>query len=121
MTGAQNPPGMIDAGKLTDYLRDGEADRFAGSNGFMLSTFGGKLIALSSVCSYRDCIIEVASGQNGFDCPCHGCRYDRFGSARKGPAHNPLVHFVMSLNGAQHVMVDTTKPLIQPQWDRVDS
>ena len=121
MTGAQNAAGMVDAGKLTDYLRDGEVDRFAKSHGFMLSTFGGKLIALSSVCSYRDCNLEVSSGQSGFNCPCHGCQYDRFGSVRKGPAHNPLVHFVMSLNAAQHVMVDTTQRLIQPEWGRVDS
>ena len=86
-------------GKTDGLLRDGEVDRFAKSHGFMLSTFGGKLIALSSVCSYRDCTLEISSGQNGFNCPCHGCQYDRFGSVRKGPAHNPLVHFVMSLNG----------------------
>jgi nitrite reductase/ring-hydroxylating ferredoxin subunit len=120
-TGPQNSPAVFDAGPLSDYALDGESDRFAKSYGFLLSTFGGKLIALSSICSYRECIVKAAPGGDGFDCPCHGCHYDRWGSVRKGPAHNPLVHFVMSLNAARHVMVETTQPLIQPMWGRPDS
>jgi len=117
----QNSSQLVDAGKLADYSRDGEVDGFAKSHGFMLTTFGGKLIAVSSVCTYQDCIVQIAKEGSGFECPCHGCRYDRSGAVRKGPASNPLVHYVMSVNSSGHVMVDTTQPLIQPQWNRTDS
>jgi cytochrome b6-f complex iron-sulfur subunit len=44
--------------------------------------------AISLTCSHLGCTIEERS--SGFECPCHGSRYDLDGVVRKGPAATDL-------------------------------
>lgn len=41
-------------------------DRLAHLNGFMRSSFGGKLVTVSSVCTCRECMVELAADGNGW-------------------------------------------------------
>jgi nitrite reductase/ring-hydroxylating ferredoxin subunit len=44
--------------------------------------------AVSLICTHLGCIVKPTG--EGFDCPCHGSRYDREGSVVKGPAPKAL-------------------------------
>ena len=48
----------------------------------------GRFTALSLVCTHLGCTVEVKP--DGFDCPCHGSRFNRDGFPVKGPAATPL-------------------------------
>jgi cytochrome b6-f complex iron-sulfur subunit len=45
-------------------------------------------IAISLQCTHLGCTIEDAP--QGFQCPCHGSRYDSQGKVTRGPARNDL-------------------------------
>ncbi len=44
--------------------------------------------AITRVCTHLGCIVKPTA--EGFECPCHGSRYDRDGLVTKGPAPRPL-------------------------------
>ncbi|MGH7597413.1 MAG: ubiquinol-cytochrome c reductase iron-sulfur subunit, partial [bacterium] len=48
-------------------------------------------IALSPICTHLGC--RVRKARDGFDCPCHGSRYDLRGQVINGPAARPLTRF----------------------------
>jgi cytochrome b6-f complex iron-sulfur subunit len=50
----------------------------------------GQIIAKSLVCSHLGC--TVAESATGFNCPCHGSRYDENGNVLAGPAQKPLTN-----------------------------
>ena len=48
----------------------------------------GKIMAQSLVCTHLGCTLEESP--TGFDCPCHGSRFDENGEVLAGPAQKPL-------------------------------
>lgn len=48
-------------------------------------------VALLSRCSHRGC--EVDAEPDGYECPCHGARFDLTGSRVAGPARHGLVRY----------------------------
>jgi len=44
--------------------------------------------AISLICTHLGCIVKGQTG--GFECPCHGSRFDLNGGVTKGPAPKPL-------------------------------
>ncbi len=59
--------------------------------------------ALSLVCTHLGCTVEEAPG--GFQCPCHGSRYDMLGSVTRGPAGKALRRLSVELTPAGHLVV----------------
>jgi len=118
-SGPANPPMRVDAGPLDNYALDGVYDRFARSNGFMLVTFGGKLVAMSAQCPHDGQFLQ--KDRRGLKCPVDGSEFNEAGNVKTGPAHDALVRYVMWLDSSRHVFVDTSKPLIEPLWRRTDS
>jgi Rieske Fe-S protein len=51
----------------------------------------GELHERSAVCPHLGCIVQWNPAEKTWDCPCHGSRFDRFGSVISGPANVGLV------------------------------
>ena len=62
------------------------------------------LSALSSTCTHLGCSVRRVAG--GFECPCHGSRFDDAGKVRHGPAPKPLPWRRLSLSPRGIVVVD---------------
>ncbi len=50
----------------------------------------GTLHTISAVCVHLGCIVTWNSAEKTWDCPCHGSRYDAFGTVINGPANTDL-------------------------------
>ncbi len=60
--------------------------------------------AISSVCTHLGC--NVKRSTTGFDCPCHGSRFDQNGRVIRGPAPEPLTWYALSLSAGGDLIVD---------------
>ena len=71
---------------------------------------GDKMCAISTTCTHLGCIVSAA--ETGFNCPCHGSRYDQDGNVTAGPAPKPLAWYKVSLapNGEIEIDKDTVIP-----------
>ena len=72
---------------LPQTLAAGEALTPVGRNVAVYRDEQG-VYAISRVCTHLGCIVKPTA--EGFECPCHGSRYDRDGVVTKGPAPRPL-------------------------------
>jgi Rieske Fe-S protein len=50
----------------------------------------GTLHRVSAVCTHLGCVVRWNDRERTWDCPCHGSRYDRFGTVITGPANANL-------------------------------
>ena len=50
----------------------------------------GTLHKMSAVCVHLGCIVRWNATERTWDCPCHGSRFDRFGTVINGPANSNL-------------------------------
>ena len=65
--------------------------------------------AISTVCTHLGCIVK--SNAEGFECPCHGSRFDADGAVTKGPAPRPLPWRPVTGSGGNYVVdEDATVP-----------
>jgi glycine/D-amino acid oxidase-like deaminating enzyme/nitrite reductase/ring-hydroxylating ferredoxin subunit len=44
----------------------------------------------SAACTHLRCVVNWNALENSWDCPCHGSRFDPYGSVLNGPAKQPL-------------------------------
>lgn len=63
--------------------------------------------AISNTCTHLGCVVSTT--EVGFDCPCHGSRFDPDGGVLGGPAPRPLSWFRCSLSPGGEVEVDTAE------------
>ena len=89
---AKAPGGEADLGPARSLAR-GEAlpyaDPASGKPAMVVRDRGGKLFALSAVCTHAGC--ELAYGQDELRCPCHNSTFSiRTGAPERGPARRPL-------------------------------
>ena len=64
------------------------------------------LYALSAVCSHLSCTISKTD--TGFECPCHGSRFNLKGTALQGPAAKQLEYLELSLSEENLVVLDSS-------------
>jgi len=62
------------------------------------------LAAISTKCTHLGCTVGVS--ETGFDCPCHGSRFDQDGNVVGGPAPIPLPWYKISLAPNGNLEVD---------------
>ncbi len=65
---------------------------------------GQNIGAISEVCQHLGC--TVAASSTGYDCPCHGSKYDAMGNVTHGPAQIGLFWFGISQLPSGELQVD---------------
>jgi cytochrome b6-f complex iron-sulfur subunit len=80
------PPTDFDLGPAGNYM-PGSRTVLADIPALLVHTQSG-FSAISLVCTHLGCTVE--SKPEGFNCPCHGSRFDLQGSITRGPASKPL-------------------------------
>lgn len=99
------PLKRVKIGSLEDFP-PGTWKRFDTENFFVFSDEDG-LYAISGVCQHLGCV--VSRTKEGFQCPCHGSRYDKRGEVIGGPAPRGLPWFRIEQDVDGTLVVDLTK------------
>lgn len=79
----------------------------AGSSFDGLPVVAGGLMALWQRCVHLGCRVPECASSLGFECPCHGSKYNLHGEYEDGPAPRNLDRFVVSVDDANNLIVDT--------------
>ena len=64
----------------------------------------GGLMALFQRCVHLGCRVPWCATSIGFECPCHGSKYDFIGEYFAGPAPRNLDRFVVTVNGDRFII-----------------
>jgi cytochrome b6-f complex iron-sulfur subunit len=83
------PPNVIKIGRAEDFP-PGSQVFFSKDRLFVVSTERG-IMAMSAACTHLGC--AVARVEWGYQCPCHGSKYDSSGLVVAGPAPRALPWF----------------------------
>lgn len=83
---------------LVKNLEDQKIFIFSGTDG---------LHAISKTCTHLGCIVAIT--ETGFQCPCHGSKYNRQGKVIGGPAPRPLPWLEISQSVDGTLVVDAAK------------
>lgn len=67
------------------------------------------LFCISSICTHLGCNVRHIGA--GFECPCHGSRYDENGRVIHGPAPKSLAWYSVTLSPREELIVDLDKPV----------
>ena len=89
------PAAVFEAGSRT-RLDEVPALLIRGDSGFE---------ALSLTCTHLGCTVDQAP--EGFECPCHGSRYDEQGAVLRGPAAKPLRKLRTAINAEGRLILYT--------------
>ncbi|MFQ5947847.1 MAG: ubiquinol-cytochrome c reductase iron-sulfur subunit, partial [Acidimicrobiia bacterium] len=76
------------------------------------------LSALWQRCVHLGCRVPTCQSSQGFECPCHGSKYNYHGEYEDGPAPRNLDRFAVSTNDAGELIIDTGT-IIQTARSRV--
>jgi len=87
-------PAQFPSGSAT-FLPDRHLYVFNSADGFF---------AISSTCTHLGCTVRHTGA--GFECPCHGSRFDENGLVVQGPAPQPLAWYAVSLSPRAQLIVD---------------
>jgi len=68
---------------------------------------GVGLMALWHRCVHLGCRVPECIPSQGFECPCHGSKYNAHGEYAAGPAPRNLDRFAVSVNAAGELIIDT--------------
>lgn len=79
---------------------------------------GEQLVAFDSTCSHNGCSVNWVQGQNLFECPCHGGKYNSDGTVKSGPPPLPLKKYELKEQG-DNVLVTSTLVEKEFQFDEI--
>ncbi len=75
---------------------EGKVVEFDGDRLAVYKDAGGKVTALSPVCTHAGCIVNFNAAEKSWDCPCHGGRFDTSGKVLCGPPQKDLEQVAFS-------------------------
>jgi Rieske Fe-S protein len=96
----------LNAGPAGQYAADGVYKNFR-NQGFFVIRQGGKLFALSAICTHRKCRL-TAKLDGSFYCPCHGSTFDPAGHVTRGPAQRDLPALPAYVDEQGQLLVETS-------------
>lgn len=65
------------------------------------------VMALWQRCVHLGCRVPICDSSQGFECPCHGSKYNFHGEYAAGPAPRNLDRFVISVGDSGQLLIDT--------------
>lgn len=71
------------------------------------STVDHNLVAIYQTCVHLGCRVPWCSPSQGFECPCHGSKYNAVGEYIAGPAPRNLDRFVVAVNDRNRFIIST--------------
>lgn len=71
------------------------------------SVEAGGVMALFQRCVHLGCRVPWCGPSQGFECPCHGSKYNSIGEYNAGPAPRNLDRFVVELNPVNELIIKT--------------
>ena len=66
-----------------------------------------EVMALWQRCVHLGCRVPVCEPSQGFECPCHGSKYNFHGEYQAGPAPRNLDRFAISIGDGGNLLIDT--------------
>ncbi len=73
------------------------------------------LMALWQKCVHLGCRVPECASSQGFECPCHGSKYNYHGEYDSGPAPRNLDRFALEVDGQGNLIIDTGTVLETPR------
>ena len=112
-TALQKTP--VDVGPKADYAKDGVIDKFTKSHRVIMVTNGGKIYAVCSTCTHKNCATKAKEAE--IVCGCHGSKFSVQGTPTKGPAKVSLYRLAVSVNDKGNIVVDRAKQFDEKHWE----
>jgi Rieske Fe-S protein len=100
---SKKPEQTIHIGPSSLYLADGVYSQYR-ATGFFIVRRGATLMAISSICTHRNCKLDVEKDKT-FYCSCHGSEFDVNGHVTEGPARRDLPQYAISPDGKGGLLV----------------
>jgi cytochrome b6-f complex iron-sulfur subunit len=79
------------------------------------SVEAGGVMALFQRCVHLGCRVPWCGPSQGFECPCHGSKYNSIGEYNAGPAPRNLDRFVVELNPGDELIIRTGSIIQTPR------
>lgn len=79
----------------------------AGSSFDGIPVVAAGLTALWQRCVHLGCRVPECASSLGFECPCHGSKYNLHGEYEDGPAPRNLDRFVVTVDDSDNLIIDT--------------
>ncbi len=98
------PRTIFTAGRPDDY-KVGTTQIFEDERVFVMKGKEG-LAAISLTCTHLRCTVKTST--LGFECPCHGSKFDELGNVTSGPAPEPLPWYKVSVSPSGELEIDKT-------------
>ncbi|MBT8208203.1 MAG: Rieske 2Fe-2S domain-containing protein [Acidimicrobiia bacterium] len=95
---------------VTTFDADIEGSSFEG-----LPVVAGGVMALWQRCVHLGCRVPECIPSQGFECPCHGSKYNFHGEYFDGPAPRNLDRFVIEVNANGNLIIDTGQVIQTPR------
>ena len=87
----------MEAGTLVEVESKGYLLFRFGREPCIVVSSGGKLFALSTVCSHLGCLVRWDPAAKALACPCHRASFDLEGNVLEGPPPRPLRAFTVTV------------------------
>ncbi|UCG40600.1 MAG: ubiquinol-cytochrome c reductase iron-sulfur subunit [Acidimicrobiia bacterium] len=105
-----NPDGTVNPMFLPEaraYIVPMLEDSVSGSQFEGNATVDASLVALFQTCVHLGCRVPWCAPSQGFECPCHGSKYNSVGEYIAGPAPRNLDRFVVGVNDRNRFIIST--------------
>jgi len=79
------------------------------------STIAEGLVAVYQRCVHLGCRVPWCNSSQGFECPCHGSKYNMVGEYYAGPAPRNLDRFVVNVSSSGKLIIDTGTIIESPR------
>jgi cytochrome b6-f complex iron-sulfur subunit len=79
------------------------------------STIAEGLVAVYQRCVHLGCRVPWCNSSQGFECPCHGSKYNMVGEYYAGPAPRNLDRFVVNVSSSGRLIIDTGTIIESPR------